>query len=139
MMPEDTSSMLERAASVQARIRQGGRWYPAMMTVYAVVTVALVTWLPLVRSNWAGVAFAVVAVAWAVVIFAWKRGKGVRPARSRDTRRWLIPWVVLYSTGVFWFGPTYLGRAVGWWALMGVVVASPAFVEATRAWLRVRR
>lgn len=134
----DSTAMLERAATVQARIRRGGRWYPAMMTAYGVVSVALVAWLPLVRSTWAGIAFAVVAVAWAAVMFAWKRGQDVRPAHSQDTRRWLVSWVVLYTTAVFWFGPTYLNRAVGWWALMGVVVAVPAFVEAARAWVRVR-
>ncbi|GGF47043.1 hypothetical protein GCM10011519_21320 [Marmoricola endophyticus] len=139
-MSDDTTpaAMWGQAEQVQARMRRGGRWYPVMMTAYGVVTIGLVAWIPLLRSTRAGVAFALVVVAWAVVIFWWKHRQDVRPVSRRDTRVWVVSWVVLYVAGVSWFGPTYLDRSVGWWALMGVVVAVPAFAEAIRGWARVR-
>lgn len=139
-MLEDTTpaAMLDNAEQVQARMRRGGRWYPEMMTAYGLVTIGLVAWIPLLHGTWSGISFGLAAVAWAVAMAWWKRRQDVRPASSRDTRVWVVSWVVLYSAGVSWFGPMYLDHTVGWWALMGVVVAIPAFFEATRGWARVR-
>lgn len=135
----DPAAMLGHAELVQGRIRRSGRWYPAMMSVYGLVTIGLVAWIPVLHGTWAGIAFGLIAVAWAAGIFWWKHRRDVRPASRRDTRKWVVAWVVLYVAAVSWFGPTYLDHAVGWWALMGLVVAIPAFAEAGRTWVRVRR
>jgi peptidoglycan biosynthesis protein MviN/MurJ (putative lipid II flippase) len=135
----DPAAMLGHAERVQARMRSAWRWYPSMMSAYGLVTIGLVAWIPLLHCAGAGIAFGLVAVAWAVAIGWWKHRHDVRPTSRRDTQKWVIAWVVLYTAAVSWFGPTYLDRTVGAWALMGLVVASPAFLEAARAWLRVRR
>ncbi len=139
-MSEDAepAAMLGHAEQVQAHIRRAGRWYPAMMSAYGLVTVGLVAWIPLLHGTGAGIAFGLVVVAWTVGIGWWKHHHQVRPTSRRATQKWVIAWVVLYIAGVSWFGPTYLDHTVGAWALMGVVVAAPAFLEAARAWLRVR-
>jgi hypothetical protein len=140
-MQEDTDPkvMLGRAEQVQARVRRAGRWYPMMMTVYGLITIGVVAWIPALRDTWTGIAFGLVVVAWAIGIAWWKSGRAVRPTTRRETIRWVVAWIVLYGVAVSWFGPTYLRHAVGWWALMGIVVAVPAFGEAGRAWRRVRQ
>lgn len=135
----DPTAMLGHAERVQDRIRRSGRWYPAMMITYGLATIGLVAWIPLLHDTWAGIAFGLVAVVWAAGIFWWKHRQGVRPASRRETRQWVVAWVVLYTAAVSWFGPVYLHRVVGWWALLGLVVAVPPFAEAGRAWARVRR
>jgi O-antigen/teichoic acid export membrane protein len=135
----EPSAMLGHAEQVQARMRSAGRWYPVMMSAYGLVTIGLVASIPLLHGTGAGIAFGLVAVAWAGGIAWWKHRHDVRPTSRRDTQKWVVAWVMLYIAAVSWFGPTYLDHTVGPWALMGVVVAAPAFLEAARAWLRVRR
>ncbi|MGI8415173.1 MAG: hypothetical protein ACR2P2_02985, partial [Nakamurella sp.] len=103
------------------------------------MTIGIVAWVPVLNGTWAAITFGLVAVAWGVGSFWWKSRHDVRPASRRDERKWIVPWVVLYVTAVSWFGPTYLDHSAGRWALMGVVVALPAFAEAGRAWRLVRR
>jgi hypothetical protein len=134
----DPAAMLGRAEQAQLRIRQAGRWYPAMMIAFGLFTIGIVTWIPALRGSWSGIAFGLVAVASVAAMRWYKSRHTVRPANRRDGLRWALTWTVLYVLAVLWFGPTYLDHAVGWWALMGVVVALPAFAEAGRAWLRVR-
>lgn len=135
----EPAAMLGQAEQVQVRMRQAGRWYPAMMTAYGLITIGIVAWVPVLNGTWAAIAFGLVVVAWAVAAYWWKSRHQVRPASRRDNRKWIVSWVGLYVAAVSWFGPTYLDHTVGWWALMGVVVAVPAFAEAGRAWRRVRR
>jgi len=134
----DPAAMLGQAERAQVRIRRAGRWYPAMMAAYGLFTIGIVAWIPALRGSWSGIVFGLVAVAAAVAMIWWKSRHPVRPATRRDARKWVLAWVVLYVAAVSWFGPTYLDHAAGWWALMGVVVALPAFAEAGRGWLRVR-
>ncbi|WP_156994319.1 hypothetical protein [Pseudonocardia acaciae] len=140
-MHEDTDPavMLGHAEQIQVQIRRAGRWYPALMIVFGVLTIGIVAWVPVIDDTATAIAFALVIVAWIVGFSWWKSRHHVRPTSRRDTRKWVVAWAMLYVTAVSWFGPTYLDHAVGWWALMGVVVAAPAFHEAIRVWLRVRR
>jgi hypothetical protein len=131
--------MLGQAEQAQGRIRRAGRWYPAMMFAYGLVTIGIVAWIPALRDIWTGIVFGLVAVAWAVILVWWKHRHPIRPASRRDTRKWVVAWLVLYIAAVSWFGPTYLDHTVAWWALMGIVVAVPAFTEAGRTWSLVRR
>ncbi|QUQ67651.1 hypothetical protein [Kutzneria sp. CA-103260] len=135
----DPVAMLGQAEQAQVRIRRAGRWYPALLAGYGLFTIGIVSWLPAVRGNWSGIAFSLVAVAAVAAMSWWKSRHAVRPTSRRAALRWAVPWTVLYVAAVTWFGPTYLDHVVGWWALMGVVVAIPVFAEAGRVWLRVRR
>jgi hypothetical protein len=134
----DPAAMLGQAGQAQARMRSAGRWYPPTMVVFGLVTIGIVAWIPALRDTWSGIVFGVVAIVWAVGMAWWKFRHPVRPTSRRDSRRWVVAWVVLYIAAVSWFGPTYLDHTVGWWALLGIVVAVPAFAEAGRTWLRVR-
>lgn len=135
----DPAAMLEQADRVQVRIRREGRWYPGMMTAFGLVTIGIVASVPMLDSDWAGIAFGAIVVVLAIGMVWWKSRHPVRPISRRDSQKWIIAWIVLYIAVVSWFGPTFVDHAVGWWALLGVVVAIPPFVEAGRAWQRVRR
>jgi hypothetical protein len=133
----DPAAMLGQAEQAQVRIRQAGRWYPAMLVAYGLFTIGIVTWIPSLHGPW-GLVFGLVVVIVVAAMSWYKSRHAVRPTSRRDAMRWALPWTVLYVAAVTWFGPTCLDHAVGWWALMGVVVALPVFVEAGRVWRRVR-
>lgn len=134
----DPAAMLGQADQVQVHIRREGRWYPVMMTAFGLVTIGIVASVPTLDSDWAGIVFGAVVVVLAIGMVWWKSRHPVRPVSRRDSQKWVITWVVLYVAAVSWFGPTFVDRSVGWWALLGLVVAVPAFVEAGRGWQRVR-
>lgn len=126
-----------RAEVVQGRMRRAGRWYPATMIAFGLLTVALVACVPVVRDTARGVLFILVSLLWAGAV-AWQKYRNqVRPVSNRHMRMWAAAWVVLYLSAVFWIGPHFLAHRAQWWALMGLVVASPAWFEAARAWRQV--
>ncbi|MGI8417162.1 MAG: hypothetical protein ACR2P2_13365, partial [Nakamurella sp.] len=73
-MDDDTepAAMLGHAEQVQTRIRRAGRWYPAMMISYGLMTIGIVAWVPVLNGTWAAITFGLVAVAWGVGSFWWK-------------------------------------------------------------------
>lgn len=136
-MREDTDPalMLGHATQVQASIRRAGRWYPALVISIGLYSIGIMAWMPVAHGAQTGA----IAVAFAAGIAWWAFRSRVRPVSRRDRARWIVPFMVLYVAAVSWVGPTYLGHTVGWWALMGAVVATPAFTEAARVWSRGRR
>jgi hypothetical protein len=136
-MREDTDApvLLDHAEQVQASMRRAGRWYAALVAAIGLYSIGIMAWMPVAHGAQTGL----VAVACAMGAAWWKFHNRVRPASRRDMVKWVVPWAVMYVAAVTWFGPTYLDHTVGWWALMGAVVAIPAFTEAARAWSRTRR
>lgn len=135
----DPVAMVARADEVQEQMRQRSRWYPAWVAGYGLVSVGIVTWVPVAHGWWV-VPFTVVLVVWVLGLQRWKARQPVRPAVDKQIlARWLVPWMVLYMIAITWVGPRWLGaQHVGWWAVMGVVVSLPAFIEAVGRWRLLR-
>jgi hypothetical protein len=134
----DPMTMLGQADQAQQQMRRRGRWYPAWVAAYGVVSAGIVAWMPVTHGWWA-VPFTVVLVVWILGLQRWKARQTVRPAADKQIlARWLVPWMVLYLIAVTWIGPRWLGQHVGWWAVMGIVVSLPAFLEALGCWRVLR-
>lgn len=136
----EPDEQLRAADRVRDDVRRRSRWYPVWVLAFGLVGALVVTCVPVLQNGFGGLLFVALMLAWTFGLRLWKSRQLVQPVTSRRALRWAVPWAVLYVLVVLWIGPVYLGDdRVGLWAVAGLVVGVPAYVEAAVAWWRLSR
>jgi len=133
----DPAETVRAAEDAERRMRQSARWYPLWVTVFGLFTVVLVALTP-VMSSLRGTLFTGVGFVVVIGLWSWRTWQPVRPVSDMRIAIWIGLWLVLFLLVVLLVGPAVAGGSVALWALLGVVQALPAFVEAG-VWARRTR
>ena len=120
---------ISAAPDIERRLLQQARWYPAWVTVFGLFTVVLVALTP-VMSSLRGTLFAGLGFVVVVGLWSWRTWQPVRPVSDVRIAVWIGAWLVLFLLAILLVGPGVAGSGVGLWAVLGVVQALPAFIEA---------
>lgn len=128
-MVNDPVGAADGAGEAAPAPRTQAGWYPISVAVFGLVSIVLVTLVPLfegVRSLPITGTLVLVVVAFTI----WRYKQPVQPVSDVRIAIWVLIWFVLFQLVAWVGGPDLGGRNVPLWAALGVLTALPPFIEA---------